>query len=91
MLRKLYVIPDKWCFEKQEKINKILQGHNSLAVFLDGSAEFEEVIKEWQLANKWLHVFAILMFCLLAMELLLWDQLDAVRPIVQDYLRSIGL
>lgn len=91
VLRKLYVIPDKWCFEKQEKINKILQGHNSLAVFSDGSAEFEEVIKEWQLANKWLRVFAILMFCLLAMELVLWDQIERIRPMLQEHLRSIGL
>lgn len=75
-----------------EKLNnKILQGHNFLAVFTDGSAEFEEVIKEWQLAHKRLRIFAIPMFFLLAMEFLPWDQLGAVRSSVQDYLRSIGL
>lgn len=70
---------------------KIFKGYNFLAVFSDGSAEFEEVIKEWQLAPKWLRIFAIPMFFLLAMEFLLWDQLGAVRSSGQDYLRSIGL
>lgn len=88
-LRKLYVIPDKWCFQKRDK--KILESHHPLAAFSDGSEEFAQIEREWRAAYKWMGIFAILMCCLLAMELLFWDRLDAVRPIVQDYLRSIGL
>ena len=88
-LRKLYMIPDKWCFQKRDK--KILESHNPLAAFSDGSEEYAQIEKEWHAAYKWMGIFAILMCCLLAMELVLWNQIERIRPTLQEHLRSIGL
>lgn len=82
--RKLYVIPDKWCGQKREK--KILESHNPLVAFVDGGGAYATIKKEWRAANKRIGIFAILMFNLLAMELLLWDRSGWIRPMLQDHL-----
>lgn len=79
-----------------KKHKKILESKNitlrtTVAYFLEGKEEFKWIDDEWKFAHKIFVGVIISTFSFYLFELLISGWMEEVRPIILDYLSSIGL
>lgn len=88
-------IRKKHCLPIRKNINKLRKMQISIKTivshFSDDSCEFQQIDREWRTGLKWITFFIICMLLIYPVELLIADWMEAVRPVILDYLSSIGL
>lgn len=76
---------------KQILDSKNITLRNTATYFLEGKEEFQWIDDEWQLGIKIFIGVTISVFSFYLFELVISGWMEATRPIILDYLSSIGL